>query len=119
MLKPANEITAMQLLRKLLSEPLFFLTTGGTKRQRRSAIPSITLLGLIALLMLPPGLLLSQINTATLAGIVTDSSGADVPGATVVIENAASQVRRTTQTNAEGAYSVPLLQPGSYEVTVS
>ncbi|HEX4169129.1 MAG TPA: carboxypeptidase-like regulatory domain-containing protein, partial [Bryobacteraceae bacterium] len=74
---------------------------------------------LIAYLAISPGFLIAQINTASINGTVTDSSGANVPGAVVVVENAASQVRRTTQTNAAGVYSVPLLQPGSYDVTIS
>ena len=63
--------------------------------------------------------LLAQINTATISGTVTDASGAAVPGATVVVENAASHVHRDAQTNAAGTYSVPLLQPGAYDVTIS
>src|SRR6185312_5491541 len=62
---------------------------------------------------------LAQINTATIAGTVTDPTGANVPGATVVVENVASGVRRGAQTNSDGVYSVPLLQPGQYTVTIS
>ena len=61
----------------------------------------------------------AQINTATLAGTVTDPSGAHVLGATVVVESVSSGVRRETQTNSDGAFSVPLLQPGSYDIAVS
>ncbi len=63
--------------------------------------------------------LLGQINTATIAGTVTDSTGAAIPGATVVVESPVSHVRREAQTNGQGAYSVPLLQPGTYDVTIS
>jgi len=62
---------------------------------------------------------LAQINTATIAGSVRDPTGANVPGATVVVENVASGVRRGAQTNSDGVYSVPLLQPGQYTVTIS
>jgi hypothetical protein len=74
---------------------------------------------LLALFVLTANALIGQINTATVNGTVTDSSGAIVPGATVTISNSGSQAQRTTQTNTDGVYSIPLLQPGSYDLTVS
>jgi Carboxypeptidase regulatory-like domain len=71
------------------------------------------------LLALWPAVLLAQINTATLNGTVSDPSGAKIPGAQVTVEDAASQVTRVTRTNADGLFSVPLLQPGSYNITIS
>jgi hypothetical protein len=71
------------------------------------------------LLAVLPAILSAQINTATLNGTVSDPSGANVPGAQVRVENAASHVTRVTQTNADGLFSVPLLQPGSYNITIT
>jgi hypothetical protein len=73
----------------------------------------------VLLFVAVPGFLLAQINTATINGTVTDPSGATIPGALVTVSNAASKVQRTTETNSNGLYSVPLLQPGSYDVTIS
>lgn len=61
----------------------------------------------------------SQSTTGTVLGIVTDPSGATVPGATVVIKNVGTGALRKISTDSEGRYLAPLLDPGSYEVSVS
>ncbi len=58
-------------------------------------------------------------STATLQGTVTDTSNAAVPGAKVVIHDQDTGVERTTQTNQDGAYLVPGLLPGTYQITFS
>lgn len=63
--------------------------------------------------------LLAQINTATITGAVKDPSGATVAGATVLVENISTGVQHQAQTNSDGVFSVPQLQPGSYTVTIS
>ncbi len=60
-----------------------------------------------------------QINTASITGAITDSSGAPIEGAKVLVENPATGLNRTVQTNASGGFNVPQLQPGSYNVTIS
>ncbi len=57
-------------------------------------------------------------QTATVQGKILDQSGAVVPGASVVVTNANSGVRSSTTTNAQGAYTVPFLQPGTYNIRV-
>ena len=57
-------------------------------------------------------------NTAKILGTVSDQSGAAVVGATVTIKSTASSIERTTQTNSTGAYEVPALPPGTYNVQV-
>jgi len=47
-------------------------------------------------------------------GAVTDSTGAVLPGVTIVISSAALMGTRTTVTNAEGLYRFPALAPGAY-----
>jgi hypothetical protein len=54
--------------------------------------------------------------TGSIAGIVTDSSGAVLPGVTVEVTNTATNQVRTATTGPDGYYSVPLLQPGRYDV---
>jgi len=61
----------------------------------------------------------AQEARGTIQGRVTDSSGAAVPGATVEVFNLATGVATTTNTNAEGSYRVPFLNPGTYRVTVT
>src|SRR5687768_2761699 len=55
----------------------------------------------------------------TIAGTVTDPNGAVVPGATVVVKNTQTNVDNTVTTNDEGAYTVPLVQPGTYTVSAT
>jgi carboxypeptidase family protein/TonB-dependent receptor-like protein len=75
---------------------------------------------LLAFVVLMPGLALGQIaTTGKIAGIVTDSSGAAVPSATVTVKSTALMAERTTTTGADGAYLFDLLPLGTYEVTVT
>ena len=67
-----------------------------------------------------PSLMFGQVaTTGKIAGLVTDSSGAAVPSATVSVKSAALMAERSTTTGADGAYLFDLLPPGTYEVTVT
>jgi outer membrane receptor protein involved in Fe transport len=57
--------------------------------------------------------------TGGLSGVVADSTGAVVPGAKVIVTDAATDAKQTVVTNAEGRYTVGLLRPGLYKVTAS
>ena len=61
----------------------------------------------------------AQVAGGTLSGTIIDPSGAAVPQAQVTIRNVATGVERAVSTNADGFYTVPNLQPGSYEITVT
>ena len=61
----------------------------------------------------------AQNVTGAVTGVVTDPTGAIVPGASVVIHNVATAVDTPAKANADGVYSVRLLPIGQYEVTVS
>jgi len=52
----------------------------------------------------------------TISGIVTDSSGAAVRGATVNVTNVNTNIVTTLSTNDAGVYSVTSLNPGVYNV---
>jgi hypothetical protein len=56
-------------------------------------------------------------TSAGLKGVVTDSTGALVPNAEIVVTNLNTGARRQTITNETGAYEIPLLQPGHYTVS--
>jgi hypothetical protein len=56
-------------------------------------------------------------GSGNINGTVTDSTGAAVPNAEVVVLDTDTGVARTIATNAEGSYTASFLQPGHYEVT--
>ena len=57
---------------------------------------------------------------ATLAGVVTDSSKAVLPGVTVEASSAALiEKTRTADTDGTGHYQIVDLQPGTYALTFS
>ena len=61
----------------------------------------------------------SQVTGATLAGTVTDASGAVIAGATISVKNTATGVSRDTTSDSSGLYSMPNITPGDYEVRVT
>lgn len=62
---------------------------------------------------------LAQTSTATLSGTVSDDNNASIVGATVTILNTETGVRRTVVTNEDGRFTIPLLQPNRYQLTVT
>jgi hypothetical protein len=62
---------------------------------------------------------LAQDFRATLSGIVTDPSGAVVPGATVKATHTGTQAFKETQTTSAGVYTIPYLDPGEYNIQVA
>ena len=54
--------------------------------------------------------------TSTFNGRVLDQGDAVLPGVTVTATNVSTGVARTTVTNEEGQYSIPGLEPGTYEI---
>src|SRR2546428_10372637 len=62
---------------------------------------------------------IGQLTTGTIAGTVTDQSGAAVPGATVTLKNTDTGILRTVQTRENGKYEALSLPAGSYEVSAS
>ncbi len=60
----------------------------------------------------------AQINTGKITGIVTDSSGAAVAGATIRATNQETGVLTTSKTQATGDYLLNFLIPGTYTVEI-
>src|SRR5271157_642339 len=58
-------------------------------------------------------------STGTVLGLVTDPTGAVVPGATVELEDAATKAVRSVTSNAAGRYVFVALPPGTYSVRAS
>src|SRR6516162_6019473 len=83
-------------------------------RKRR---PWVFVLGI--LMLLSASTFWQIATTGKIAGVVTDSSGAAVPDATVTVKSTALMAARTTKTGSDGAYLFDLLPLGTYEVNVT
>src|SRR6188474_186335 len=58
----------------------------------------------------------AQEITGAITGVVTDQSGAVVPGATVTVRNVATNIENSMVTDDTGVYLVSNLPVGPYEV---
>src|SRR5580765_2086101 len=74
-------------------------------------VPLLLLLGLLA-----PASAGAQTGAASLTGIVTDETGAAVPGATVTATNQATNVEYTSVSNEAGSYTMTSLPVGTYVI---
>src|SRR5262245_39049309 len=80
----------------------------------------VTLLSWTALSLLVPSASNAQIGgSGSIQGIVLDTSGAALPGATVTATNIATGIDLTRQTTDAGVYALTPLPPGQYRVAVS
>ncbi|MHB8484303.1 MAG: TonB-dependent receptor domain-containing protein [Candidatus Acidiferrales bacterium] len=61
----------------------------------------------------------NAISGGSISGVVTDESGAAVPGATITASNAATGVVAKTRSNSSGFYNFSSLGVGEYQVSVS
>jgi len=75
------------------------------------------LLGMLAL-GLAAGRVQAQSVSARVEGVVTDTTGAAVPGAMVVATNKGTNASRQAVTDPEGRFLVTPLQPGNYTLRV-
>src|SRR5436305_4542051 len=71
------------------------------------------------ILWIAPELARAQLLQGTIDGNVTDSSGAAVAGAKVIATDQATGFVRDTVTSSTGAYTFPILPPGTYTITIS
>ena len=56
--------------------------------------------------------------TGSISGIVTDSSGAVISGASVTAVNTQTGVKTTVSTDSKGFYSLPVLDVGNYDLEI-
>ena len=61
----------------------------------------------------------AQVVGGSINGAVTDSSGAAMPGATVIIRNQETGSQRQLTTDGSGLYNAPSVSVGSYSVSAS
>jgi len=79
----------------------------------------ITLTTALLLPLVLAGVCVAQEERAVITGTVTDPSRASVAGATVTIDSRATGFHREVSTNDSGAYTIPGLLIGVYDVHVS
>ena len=68
--------------------------------------------------LLSTGIAIAQEN-AEITGVVSDSTGAVVAGASVTVTAGETGAKRTTVTNSNGLYDFPGLAIGQYTLTIS
>lgn len=71
---------------------------------------------LVGAVLLFPVAVVAQSSSATILGVIIDSSGAPVAGASVSVSNTLTGEIRVTRTNAEGSYFFATLPVGLYRV---
>ena len=85
---------------------------------RQFSLRAGLVLALGCLLGLAPSLAHAQ-ATGSISGTAKDDSGAVLPGVTIEAVNTATNRVRTAITGADGFYTIPLVQPGTYTVKAS
>ena len=82
--------------------------------QQRSAV-------LLVLLLIPLSAARAGqgVQTGEIRGVLTDASGAVIPGVTVVVTSAVLQGARSVTTDAHGGYTLRGLPPGTYAASFS
>ncbi len=78
----------------------------------------VSLFGLLLSVLLFCSVRLNAQNSASITGLVTDATGAVIPGVSVVLENPSTSVTFKAVTNSEGSYMIQNVPPGpGYKVT--
>jgi hypothetical protein len=72
-----------------------------------------------AALAIPSCLFAQTATTGSINGLVTDSTGAAVPNATITLKDLLNGAVLNLLSNAEGRFTAPFLKPDSYELTAS
>src|SRR5882757_1544269 len=89
-------------------------------RSLHSLALRLVLLGMIAVFGCFATLANAQsAGNASVQGSVSDSTGASVPNAAVVLTNSETGTTRTTVTDSSGLYSLPNVPVGPYALTVT
>jgi Carboxypeptidase regulatory-like domain len=91
------------------------------KFKLQSAVPTLILVAAVAFMAIQPSpiALAQSTTTGALSGVVLDTSGAVLPGATVRIENVGNGAKLALVSNEEGRYTASQLAPGTYKVSAT
>src|SRR6059058_5218786 len=74
---------------------------------------------IVLLIALPTCMVFAQTSAATILGVVKDTTGALIPGATITVKHTETGLTRTAISSETGDYNVPLLPVGAYELTTA
>ncbi|HEV2136001.1 MAG TPA: TonB-dependent receptor [Terracidiphilus sp.] len=77
----------------------------------------VPLLTSVLLLVFGQNAIHAQYDTGTLVGVIQDSSGAVIPGATINVLNKATGAIFTTTSGSQGEYEAPSLHTGIYKIS--
>jgi hypothetical protein len=84
--------------------------------KRNHFVQAVSLVG--TAFLFAAGLFGQSSTTGKVVGTITDATGAVVPKAEVQLLNTATNGLTTATSNAAGEYAFPVVQPGSYKLTV-
>src|SRR6202050_525652 len=73
---------------------------------------------LVAVLLFASSRLLAQTTTAEVNGVVLDTTGNTIQGASVKVANQETNIVSTIQTNQDGTFTIINLLPGTYVMSV-
>jgi outer membrane receptor protein involved in Fe transport len=111
----------IQCLRPKVAEKNGTIQTTG-RGQRRAALAAFVLPALLSVIFVSvvhPRQAFAQTNLASITGTVTDSTGAALPNVSVSILNTDTTAVRVVTTDANGFYTAPSLNAGSYRITAT
>ena len=83
---------------------------------KRILIPGATIANLVLVMSLAAW---AQRSTATILGLLTDATGAVVPGVAVTLTNTETGLVRSVNTGGDGLYTITDLPIGTYTITAS
>src|SRR5439155_10151759 len=89
----------------------------GTGSRVRSFERFVT--AILVLMALPACLVFAQTSTATILGVVKDTTGALIPGVSITIKHTDTGQTRTAISSETGDYIVALLPVGEYGITTT
>jgi hypothetical protein len=72
-----------------------------------------------AALLFAPAARAQSVTSGDISGTLMDPTGAVIPGATIVVNNPATGVKKTVTSGGNGSFRVSLLSPGTYKVTAT
>jgi hypothetical protein len=78
----------------------------------------VAMLSFFVLALCEPSLLFAQGNSGSINGTVTDPSGEGIAGASVIVTNVGTDTIFVAKTSDLGAYTIPKLPVGKYELCV-
>ena len=90
-----------------------------TLKNKISFSGGVSMVRFLLLLAFVLSSLWSQTITSRIRGVVTDTSGAVVPGAEVTMLHEATGLKRTAPANASGQYSFDAVPLGKYTISVT